>query len=81
MTKDNASLYQRFEKSVNEAPAVKQCYRVPGECDFVLIVIVQDMDEYYNFCNDVLYTDSNLLKFRTLVARKRAKFDVSKPIA
>lgn len=77
MTKDDAQLYQRFEQSVNDVAAVKQCYRVTGDSDFVLIVMVRDMNEYDDFCNDVLYSDDNLLKFRTLVARKRAKFDVS----
>ena len=76
MTKDDARLYQRFENSMNEALAVKQCYRVTGDTDFVLIVVVRDMNEYDDFCNDVLYGDNNLLKFRSLVARKRAKFDV-----
>ncbi len=56
---------------------MKQCYRVTGECDFVLIVTVRDIEEYDSFCEEVLYGDSNLLKFRTMVSRKRAKFDVS----
>lgn len=77
MTKDDIHLYRRFESAMNDTLAVKQCYRVTGECDFVLIVIVQDMDEYDRFCDDVLYVEPNLSKFRTMVARKRSKFDSS----
>lgn len=77
MVKDDLRLYQRFEQSANDALAVKQCYRVTGDSDYVLILTVQDMEEYDRFCNEVLYGDSNLLKFRTLVSRKRSKFDVS----
>lgn len=81
MTKDDAHLFKRFEQRMNDAKVVKQCYRVTGESDFVLIVNVRDMDEYDIFCNDVLYTENNLLKFRTMVARKRSKFDVSTVLA
>ena len=77
MKEDNKQLYQRFEKRVMEAPEVKQCYFVTGECDFVLIVSVPDLDAFDRFCNSVLYADSNMQKFRTMLSRKRSKFDTS----
>lgn len=77
MKEDNKQLYQRFEKRVMEAPEVKQCYFVTGECDFVLIVSVPDLDAFDRFCNTVLYADSNMQKFRTMLSRKRSKFDTS----
>ncbi|EHJ94736.1 Lrp/AsnC family transcriptional regulator [Vreelandella boliviensis] len=80
MERDNKSLYQRFLTSALSAPEVKQCYQVTGECDFVLIVTVADLDEYDRFCDRVLYNDDNLRKFRTLLSRKRHKFDTSVPM-
>lgn len=77
MKEDNKQFYQRFEKRVMEAPEVKQCYFVTGECDFVLIVSVPDLDAFDRFCNSVLYADSNMQKFRTMLSRKRSKFDTS----
>lgn len=77
MKEDNKQLYQRFEKRVMEAPEVKQCYFVTGECDFVLIVSVPDLDAFDRFCNSVLYADDNMQKFRTMLSRKRSKFDTS----
>ena len=77
MKEDNKQLYQRFEERVMEAPEVKQCYFVTGECDFVLIVSVPDLDAFDRFCNSVLYADSNMQKFRTMLSRKRSKFDTS----
>lgn len=59
---------------------MKQCYQVTGECDFVLIVTVADLDEYDRFCDHVLYGDDNLRKFRTLLSRKRHKFETSVPM-
>lgn len=80
MERDNKLLYQRFLTSALSAPEVKQCYQVTGECDFVLIVTVADLDEYDHFCDRVLYGDDNLRKFRTLLSRKRHKFDTSVPL-
>jgi len=77
MERDKKSLYQRFLTSAVNAPEVKQCYQVTGECDFVLIVTVADLDEYERFCDRVLYADDNMRKFRTLLSRKRHKFDTS----
>ena len=80
MERDRADLYRRFEERVLGAPEIKQCYVVTGECDFVLIVSVPDMDAYDRVCDAVLYADDNVRKFRTLVSRRRTKFDTSVPV-
>ena len=80
MERDDKRLYRRFEQRLSEAPEVTQCYSVTGECDFVLILAVADMDAYDRFCDEVLYADGNMRKFRTLVSRHRVKFDTSSPL-
>ncbi len=77
MERDNKDLHQRFVKRALAAREVKQCYQVTGEVDFVLIVVVPDMDAYDRFCDKVLYADSNMRKFRTMVSRFRNKFDTA----
>lgn len=81
MERDHKALYQRFEKRALDAAEVKQCYKVTGEIDFVLIVTVPDMAAYDRFCNAVLYADDNLKKFRTLISRKRSKFDTAERLS
>jgi Lrp/AsnC family transcriptional regulator, leucine-responsive regulatory protein len=75
MERDRKDLYQQFVSRIEKARAVKQCYQVTGEVDFVLIVVVPDMDAYDRFCDEVLYADPNMRKFRTMVSRFRNKFD------
>ncbi|THF66622.1 Lrp/AsnC family transcriptional regulator [Pseudothauera nasutitermitis] len=77
MERDRKDLYQQFLLRVQAATEVKQCYQVTGETDFVLIVVVPDMDAYDRFCDRVLYADGNLRKFRTMVSRFRNKFDTA----
>ncbi len=81
MKVDDKKLYARFEKRAIAAPEVKQCYKVTGETDFILIVSVPDLDAYDRFSNAVLYADSNMKKFRTILSRKRCKFDISTALA
>ena len=80
MERDHKRLYKRFEERAIAAPEVMQCYQVTGECDFVLILAVRDMNAYDSFCDAVLYADDNMRKFRTLLSRKRSKFDTSMPL-
>jgi len=81
MERDDKALYRRFLDRAAECTAVKQCYQVTGEVDFVLIVVVPDMEAYDRVCDAVLYADDNLRKFRTLVSRFRRKFDTALDLA
>jgi len=80
MERDDKRLYRAFEKRVLAAAEIKQCYMVTGDCDFMLIVSVPDMDAYDRFCDRVLYAEPNIRKFRTLLSRHRVKFDISATI-
>ena len=77
MERDKKDLYKRFEDRAVAAAEVKQCYQVTGASDFVLVVAVRDLDAYDRFCDSVLHADDNLRKFRSLLSRKRSKFDTS----
>jgi DNA-binding Lrp family transcriptional regulator len=39
----------KFIKTINELPEVIECYNISGEFDFMLKVIVENMDAYYDF--------------------------------
>ncbi len=39
----------RFIKTIHELQEVTECYNISGEFDFMLKVVVENMDEYYNF--------------------------------
>lgn len=43
----NAGL--KFIKAINELSEIIECYSISGEFDFMLKVIVEDMNSYYNF--------------------------------
>ncbi len=39
----------KFIKSILELNAVIECYNISGEFDFMLKVVAENMDDYYNF--------------------------------
>lgn len=43
----NAGL--KFIKSINELPEIIECYNISGEFDFMLKVVEENMDSYYDF--------------------------------
>jgi len=77
MERDRKVLYQQFMDRAQTQSVLKQCYRVTGEVDFVMILVVPNMEAYDRFCDAVLFADPNVRKFRTLVSRFRAKFDTA----
>lgn len=48
-----------------------------GEVDFILVVSVLDMQAYEAFTQKVLYKQSNLRKFRSLISLDRVKFETA----
>jgi DNA-binding Lrp family transcriptional regulator len=39
----------KFVKVINEMSEVLECYSISGEFDFMLKIVVEDMNAYYNF--------------------------------
>ena len=55
-----ASFLEQFEKDVLLLPEVVECYCISGGSDFLLKVLVKDMDEYRHFILHKLATLSNI---------------------
>jgi Lrp/AsnC family leucine-responsive transcriptional regulator len=77
MTSDDLMLANQFIAAINQSPEVKQCYKVTGSVDFVLIVNVSEIFEYEAFCQRVIYAQQGMKKFTTLISLRCTKFDLS----
>ncbi len=74
MNRDQLDVSEAFMHKMQTAPEVTQCYQVTGEVDFLLMVMVRDMESYEAFTRRCLSSDLNLRKFRTLISLRREKF-------
>ncbi len=72
---------QLFLQQMLEESAIAQAYSVTGETDVLLIMNLIDMKEYQAICDRLFDHDPNVVKFRTLFAMERYKFDTAIPVA
>jgi len=77
MNRDQLDVYDAFMLKMQSAPEVTQCYQVTGDVDFVLVVMVADMEAYEAFARRDLASNINLRKFRSLISLKRNKFSTA----
>lgn len=56
VTLENQSeaVIQRFEKEIVVCPEVMSCFTMTGDADFILRVVVHDLDSYQNFLTKTL---------------------------
>lgn len=50
----------KFIKQVNELNEIIECYNISGEFDFMLKVVAENMDDYYNFHVNKLSQGENI---------------------
>lgn len=50
----------RFIKHIHELDEVIECYNISGEFDFMLKVVTENMDDYYNFHVNKLSQSENI---------------------
>jgi DNA-binding Lrp family transcriptional regulator len=62
-----------FKRRMRNAPCVQQCYYTTGEADFILILTVEDIQEYEAFTQTYFFDESNISRFKTAVVMDRVK--------
>ena len=63
-----------FERHVQTLPEVTECYSVSGERDYVLHVIVKDMDAYNQFLNSQVLKHSAVRSASSTFVLRRVKY-------
>ena len=59
---------------------VAEAYSVTGEWDFVLILVVQSMDQYTALTRGLFFASKNVKRFKTLVVMDRVKATLDVPV-
>lgn len=77
---ERADLLQDVRTTFLECQEIQQCYYVAGECDFVLIFLVKDMEQYIELTRTLFHQNNNIKSFKTMVAMDRVKAGLAIPI-
>src|SRR5438045_9402885 len=56
----NKNAGSKFIKMIQAMPEVVECYNISGEFDFMLKVMAENMDAYYNFHVNKLSLEENI---------------------
>lgn len=75
MERDRLDLNDGFIKRIRKSAEVRECYQVTGDIDFVLLVTVENMQDYEDFCQRYLYSEVNMKNFKTQISMNRVKYD------
>ena len=78
---ERIDLLDAAKSSFAAAPEVQQCYYVTGDADFILVITVPAMSAYEALTRRLFFENSNVKRFRTLVAMDCVKVGLAIPIS
>lgn len=81
LDRERAGDLDRFRARMLAEPLVQQCYYTTGNTDYLLIVLVPDMESYEAFARRTLLADANVRSFTTHVVLERIKVALDLPLA
>ncbi|WP_277185748.1 Lrp/AsnC family transcriptional regulator [Caballeronia sp. BR00000012568055] len=74
------SVSERFEREIAAIERVVSCHNVSGTADYLLQVVVRDLDEYGTFSRDVLRTLPGVTSVESMLSLREIKRDNGLPI-
>jgi len=80
LERERIDLLDEFKRSMLALEEVQQCYYITGHADFILIVLVKDMNDYDRFSRQVFVENPNIRRFATSVVVDRVKASLSVPL-
>ncbi len=58
----------RFEQQILELPEVIECHYVTGGCDFIIKILVKDIEKYQEFITHKLFDIPNIAKIESFLS-------------
>jgi Lrp/AsnC family leucine-responsive transcriptional regulator len=80
MTNQSAETLNDFERETIRQVQVQQCYQVSTGPDFILILAIQDMQQYYAFATDHFTSKKSVRNVRAFFSIRRSKFETMIPV-
>ena len=80
LERERPDIIDKFKKLMINTPEVQQCYYVTGNVDLIVILTVQDIEDYDDFSKRFFFDDSNIRRFNTLVVTDRIKTGFYVPV-
>ncbi len=76
----SSAMLNAFKESTSKFPEVMECYQMTGEYDFILKVVVKDMNEYNEFYNNTLSALPNIRTVQSFFVLSEGKVATAYPL-
>lgn len=80
LEKQVESALEDFESVIQERPEVMECYLMTGDADYLLRVVVADLEAYERFLMDHLTRIPAVANIRSSFALKQVKYRTALPV-
>lgn len=81
MTEHTDENRHSFENHVSSLPEVTECFSVSGDRDYVLHVVVEDMDTYNEFLNRQILRHAAVRSASSTFVLRRVKYTTALPLS
>ena len=71
------ALVKEFTRKVNSLDEVMECYHISGDADYMIKVVVRDMDEYNDFLLSKMSKVPNIYRHKTQFALSCTKYSTA----
>jgi DNA-binding Lrp family transcriptional regulator len=71
---------EQFEDAMRMRPEVIECYETTGSSDYLVKVVVADMDAYHDFLHNVMVKLPGVSQVNTSVALREVKYETALPL-
>ncbi|MCO4880563.1 Lrp/AsnC family transcriptional regulator [Paraburkholderia caribensis] len=78
--REQIDLLDAMKRTFAACPQIQQCYYIAGEWDFVLVLVVRNMDQYNDLTRQLFFGNNNVKRFKTLVVMDRVKAGHNVPV-
>lgn len=76
----DAQTIEQFTAAVTALPQVVECYLMAGDCDFLLRVVIADLEQYRQFQTEHLSRVPGLQQFKTEIPLQTVKSTLELPL-
>lgn len=73
--------FERFEKAVRDIPEIVECQATGGGVDYMMKVVVSDVDTYQRLIDSLLQSDLGIERYYSYVVTKAVKDAGALPLA
>ncbi|MDY7578113.1 Lrp/AsnC family transcriptional regulator [Herbaspirillum sp. RTI4] len=80
LTRHAEGVVSNFEEAMKLRPEVMECYEVTGTSDYLVKVVLADMEAYHDFQHNVLFKLPGVSQVNTSVALREVKYETALPL-